>query len=175
MLRLGLLNLYIPSFSYDELKKFALVDRKTANLNSNLFIPLFSDFLAITSTYRKAAFLRLGKYLKHNHLDSIIYEMEKYSNSIYLISDNRKNLLYLKKNTKNNIFLAVKKVDEETFDFCKKNGFNLHIEVNNFDKEIVKKMHLLGLKVSVEVVNDKSLAEKLIKYDVDYIFTDILE
>lgn len=36
-------------------------------------------------------------------------------------------------------------------------------------------MHLLGLKVSVEVVNDKSLAEKLIKYDVDYIFTDILE
>ena len=43
------------------------------------------------------------------------------------------------------------------------------------DKEIVKKMHLLGLKVSVEVVNDKSLAEKLIKYDVDYIFTDILE
>ncbi|OQX93261.1 MAG: hypothetical protein B6I17_03430 [Tenericutes bacterium 4572_104] len=175
LLRLGLLNLYIPSFSYDELKKFALVDRKTANLNSNLFIPLFSDFLAITSTYRKAAFLRLGKYLKHNHLDSIIYEMEKYSNSIYLISDNRKNLLYLKKNTKNNIFLAVKKVDEETFDFCKKNGFNLHIEVNNFDKEIVKKMHLLGLKVSVEVVNDKSLAEKLIKYDVDYIFTDILE
>ncbi len=176
LLRLGLLNLYIPSFSYDELKKFALVDRKTANLNSNLFIPLFSDFLAIASTYRKRAFLRLGKYLKYNHLDSIIYEIEEYSNSVYFISNNRKILLYLnKKINKNNIFLAVEKADEEVFDFCKKNGFNLHIEASNLDKEIVKNMHLLGLKVSVEVVNDKVLAEKLIKLGVDYVFTDILE
>ena len=36
-------------------------------------------------------------------------------------------------------------------------------------------MHLFGLKVSTGVVNDKELAEKLIKYDIDYVFTDILE
>lgn len=33
LLKYGLLNLDIPSFSYNELKKFALVDRKTGNLN----------------------------------------------------------------------------------------------------------------------------------------------
>jgi len=178
LLRLGLLNLYIPSFQYDELKKFALVDRKTQNLNSNVFIPQLSDLLSIASAYRKTAFLRLGKYIKHEHIDRILEEINEYYNPnfVYFVSDNRKNLQYINKNFPNNdIFLSVSKVDEDVFDFCKNNGFNLHIDANHLNKEIVKNMHLIGLKVSVGVVNDKTQAEKLIKNDVDYVFTDILE
>ena len=33
LLKYGLLNLNIPSFTYNELKKFSLLDRKTGNLN----------------------------------------------------------------------------------------------------------------------------------------------
>ena len=92
------------------------------------------------------------------------------------ISDNKKHLSYLAKNVDhNNIFYSTNKVNEETFDFCKKNGFNLNLPVNKVQKDIIKNMHLFGLKVSTGVVNDKELAEKLIKYDIDYVFTDILE
>ena len=178
LLRLGLLNLHIPGFRYDELKKFALVDRKTQNLNPNLFIPQLSDVLAIASAYRKTAFLRLGKYIKHEHIDRILEQINEFYNSdfVYFISDNRKILQYINKTFSNNdLFLSVKKVDDDVFDFCKNNGFNLHVDQTHIQKDIVKNMHLIGLKVSVGVVNDKVQAEKLIKQDVDFVFTDILE
>ncbi len=178
LLRLGLLNLYIPSFHYDELKKFALVDRKTTNLNSNLFIPLLTDFLAICSAYRKAVFLRLGKYLKPENFDRILSEVTEYynSDSAYFISDNRKHLQHLTKQIEaGRLFLLVEKPDDDNFEFCKNHGINMYVKANHITKEIVKDMHLFGLKVSTGVVNDKNLAEKLIKHDVDYVFTDILE
>lgn len=178
LLRLGLLNLYIPSFNYDELKKFSLVDRKTANLNTNLFIPLLSDLLAIASAYRKAVFLNIPDNFRHEHLDKLIEEVEEHQNpkNIFFLTENRKTLQYLTKKIENNrLFISLEKADDEVFDFCKNNGFNMNIRFAHVTQDIVKRMHLIGLKVSTGVVNEKELAEKLIKHDVDFVFTDILE
>ncbi|XMB71989.1 glycerophosphodiester phosphodiesterase family protein [Mycoplasmatota bacterium WC30] len=178
LLRLGLLNLYIPSFTYDELKKFSLVDRKTSNLDSNLFIPKLSDFLSVCKAYRKTAFLNLITGLKTDNLDKIVEEANDFYDikKTMFVSSNKKHLIYLtKKVDRNHLFLDVEKTSEEVFDFCKNNGFNANISYNNVSKEFVKRMHLIGLKVSTGVVNDKDVAEKLIKHDVDYVFTDILE
>ncbi len=178
LLRLGLLNLYIPSFTYDELKKFSLVDRKTANLDSNLFIPKLSDYLSICKAYRKIAFVNIQNGLKNEQLDSTIQEVEDYydlSKTVFL-SSNRKLLLHLNKKVNNsNIFLSVERTNEDVFDFCKNHGFNVHVNYHHVTKDFVKNMHLIGLKVSTGVVNDKEVAEKLIKHDVDFVFTDILE
>ncbi|MBI9008731.1 MAG: hypothetical protein JEZ05_01760 [Tenericutes bacterium] len=178
LLRLGLLNLYIPSFTYDELKKFSLVDRKTSNLDANLFIPKLTDFLPICKSYRKIGFLNFGDSIKNESVDKIVEYVEDYYDvkKTNFLSKNKKQLLHLaKKVNHSNIYYSVDKVKEEDFDFCKTNGFNINIESNHVTKEIVKEMHLVGLKVSTGVVNDKELAEKLIIHDVDYIFTDILE
>ncbi|HPJ23598.1 MAG TPA: glycerophosphodiester phosphodiesterase [Bacillota bacterium] len=178
LLRLGLLNLYIPSFNYEELKKFSLVDRKTTNLNPNLFIPQLGDMLAICQAYRKSAFLSIKSPMKHEQLDQVLEVIEDTYNlkSVYFISEDRKVLQYLNKKIENSrIFIDVDKMSEDTFDFCKNNGFNAHIKANHVSVEVVKRMHLIGLKVGTGVVNDKDLAEKLIKHDVDYVFTDILE
>lgn len=178
LLRLGLLNLDIPSFTYDELRKFSLIDRKTANLDSNLYIPKLIDYLAICKTYRKVAFINIKSTFKTENLDRMIDDIQNYydlKNSIFF-SDNRKHLTYLSKSIDHsNIFYSTDIVNEETFDFCKKNGFNLNLPINEVHKDVIKNMHLFGLKVSTGVVNDKDLAEKLIKYDIDYVFTDILE
>ena len=178
LLRLGLLNLYIPSFTYDELRKFSLVDRKTSNLDCNLFIPRLIDYLSICKAYRKIAFIHLQDNLKHEHLDTVIQEVEDYydlSKTIF-VSYNRKLLVHLNKKVENNnLFLQVDKTNEDVFDFCKNHGFNVHVSYHHVTKDFVKNMHLIGLKVSTGVVNDKEVAEKLIKHDVDYVFTDILE
>jgi len=178
LLRLGLLNLYIPSFNYEELKKFSLVDRKTSNLNSNLFIPKLHDLLAICHAYRKRVFLNINDSLKHENIDKILEDIEEfnYTDYTFFFTGNRKLLQYLNKKVENNrLYLSVDKITEDAFDFCKNNGFNIDVRHTPVTKEIVKRMHLIGLKVSTGVVNDKDLAEKLIKYDVDYVFTDILE
>ncbi|MCK4552207.1 MAG: hypothetical protein KAU02_04755 [Tenericutes bacterium] len=178
LLRLGLLNLYIPSFNYDELKKFSLVDRKTTNLDSNLFIPKLSDYLAICKTYRKISFMKIQEGLKHDNIDAILRDVETYYDmkKVIYISKHKKSLLYIAKRVENNqIFFDVDQASDNNFDFCKNNGFNLNVSFEHITEDLVKNMHLIGLKVSAGVVNDKELAEKLIKYDVDFVFTDILE
>ena len=178
LLRLGLLNLYIPSFNYEELKKFSLVDRKTANLNDNVFIPKLHDLLAIAHAYRKVAFLNIKKNFKHENIEKIFEEIETfdYLHNTYFISENRKVLQYLSKKVESShLFLSVNKLDDEAFDFCKNNGFNVNVTHHYVSEELIKKLHLIGLKISSGVVNDKDLAEKLIRHDIDFIFTDILE
>ena len=79
LLKYGLLNLDIPSFSYNELKKFALVDRKTGNLNEFVFIPRLEDYLAICKAYGK----------KYRELDLKNKQKELSNEEIYqLLSDN---------------------------------------------------------------------------------------
>lgn len=178
LLRLGLLNLDIPSFTYDELRKFSLVDRKTANLDDNLYIPKLTDYLAICKTYRKIAFINIKPTFKSEYLDRVLNDINNYydTKKTFLISSNKKHLTHLNKNVENsNLFYSTENVTDEVFDFCRNNGFNLNLPVSNVDKDVIKNMHLFGLKVSTGVVNEKELAEKLIKYDIDYVFTDILE
>jgi glycerophosphoryl diester phosphodiesterase len=178
LLRLGLLNLYIPSFTYDELRKFLLVDRKTSNLNENIYIPKFEDYLSICKAYRKHAFINIWSNLKHEHIEKMISDINEFYdiNEVSFIADNRKHLLHLKKHIENNkLFLFVKSPDDDIFDFCKNNGFNIYVKQQNLTKEFIKNMHLIGLKVATGVVDDKIQAEKLIKFDVDFIFTNILE
>ena len=178
LLRLGLLNLYIPSFSYDELKKFSLVDRKTSNLDPNIFIPKLTDFLPICKAYRKEAFFNLNDTLKNDNIDNIIELVEEHYDikRVSFLSRSKKHLLHLSKKVEHSsLYYEVDKVDDETFDFCKNNQFNVFVESQNISKETVKEMHLIGLKVGTGVVNDKELAEKLIVHDVDIVFTDILE
>lgn len=178
LLRLGLLNLYIPSFSYYELKKFSLVDRKTSNLDANLFIPKLTDYLAICKAYRKIAYINVGNYIKTENLDKALQQITDFYDlkKVKFISTSKKLLSYISKKVDHlNIFLKVEKASDDSFDYCKNNGFNLYIDSESVSKEIVKDMHLIGLKVCAGVVNDKELAEKLIKHDVDFVFTDILE
>lgn len=178
LLRLGLLNLYIPSFTYDELRKFSLVDRKTSNLDSNIYIPKLVDFLAICKVYRKVAFINLSNIEKTEQLDRIVEEVDN-SHDIkrtMFLTNNKKHVSHLlKKVDSKNLFYRISKTSDELFDYCKNNGINAHVTQSNATKEFVKNMHLYGLKVSTGIVNDKDNAEKLIKYDIDYIFTDILE
>ncbi len=178
LLKLGLLNLYIPSFNYDDLRKFYLIDRKTSNLNENFYIPKFEDYLAICKAYRKHAFVNIWSNMKHEHLEKILADINQFHNlnEVSFMSANRKDLTYLKKTVENSkLYLVSEKPTEDDFDFCKKNGCNIYVKINHLNQNFIKRMHLLGLKVAAGVSDDKMQAEKFIKLDVDYIFTNILE
>lgn len=178
LLRLGLLNIHIPSYSYDEIRKFTLIDRKTGNLSDKIVIPLLSDYLSICQTYQKHAVIELKEGLSLANIDDVVKSIRKEYNTddVSLISFNDKYLSYVRKNYPEiNLFYLTNKMSEKIYDFCQKNQFNLDILATEITEADIKRFHLLGLKVAVFTVNDKEQAERLIKMGVDYITTDILE
>lgn len=178
LLKFGLLNLDIPSFTYNELKKFSLLDRKTNNLNEFIFIPKFEDFLSICQAYQKAMFVKIKSNLSLeavNKLDEFLREHE-ISKNIYFVFENKKHLQVLKKYfLANTLYFYSKEVSNEILNYCQKQGINLYVDYHKLKREYVKNMHLVGLKVATGVVNEKDIAEKMIKHDIDYLFTNILE
>ncbi len=178
LLRLGLLNLYIPSFKYEELQKFTLVDRKTGNLSDTVVIPRLSDYLSICKTYQKVAFVEIKDHLTNENLDRLIYEIEKYYELqyVYILSFHEKYLAYLyKRKPELTLYYLVGQMSEGVLETCEKYQANLDIDYRHVDEATIKQLHLIGLKVCVYTVDDKDTAEKLIKLGVDYITSNILE
>lgn len=178
LLRLGLLNLYIPSFKYEELQKFTLVDRKTGNLSDGVVIPKLSEYLTICKTYQKVAFVEVKDHLSNDHLDALVEEIEKYYECqfVYVLSFHEKYLAYLRKRKPElTLFYLVGEKSEGLLELCEKYQANLDIDYRHVDETLIKQFHLIGLKVCVYTVDDKEIAEKLIKLGVDYITSNILE
>ncbi len=178
LLRLGMLNLYIPSFKYEEIRKFTLIDRKTGNLSFNIAIPLLEDYLSICKTYKKHAFVELKDNLNNDNIDEILHQIPKYHSiqDTSIISFNDKYLTYIKKNYPEfDLYLLTQKMSDKNLDFCEKHQIHLDISYEYVDETIIKRMHLIGLKVACWTVDDKDVAEKLIKLGVDYITSNILE
>lgn len=178
LLRLGMLNVYLPSFRYDEIRKFTLIDRKSGNLSENISIPLLSEFLLICKTYKKHGFVELKQNLSNDNLEAVYDEIFKLGmiDGISIITFNDKYLIYLKKNHPDlTLYLLVSELNEKQLDFCEKHHINLDSHFPNVDENIIKRMHLIGLKVAVWTVDDKETAEKLIKMGVDFITSNILE
>ncbi len=178
LLRLGLLNLYIPSFKYDELKKFTLVDRKTGNLSDHSFIPLFSEYLTICKTYQKVAIIECKDHLTNENLDLLLEQIDLYydRSSVVIISFHSSYLTYLKrKDSSLTLFYLVTEITEKIVDFCEKNQIHIDADYKVIEESIIKRFHLMNLKVCVYTVDEKEIAEKLIKLGVDYITTNILE
>jgi glycerophosphoryl diester phosphodiesterase len=177
LLKYGMLNLDIPSFSYNELKKFALVDRKTGDLNEFVFIPKFEDYLSICKAYRKFMFIKIKDTLEIDAVSGldVFLREQGVEDNFSLIAENKKHLQILKKNFPGSaLYYHARLVDDDTLDYCQKHGINLYLDHQKLKRDYIKNMHLVGLKVITGIVNEKELAEKMIKFDVDFLFTNIL-
>lgn len=178
LLRLGMLNLYIPSFRYEEIRKFSLIDRKSGNLSENISIPLLTEFLLICKTYKKHGFVELKENLTNENLDSILSQVHSsgLTDRISVISFNEKYLQYVRKNSPEiDLYLLSEECNEKVLDFCERQKMNLDVKYDVLEEAAIKRLHLIGLKVGVWTVDDKETAEKLIKMGVDYITSNILE
>ncbi len=176
--RLALFDIYIPSYTYDELLKFPYLDRKTGNINNKIVVPLLSEYLEICRIYNKQAVVELKGTLKLDDLKEIftICENEKMPNNLVFISFNPEYLLEMRKiSPKTPLYLLSDNYDERIYNFCITNRINLDINYQAINEDIIKAFHLVGLKINVYTVNYKEVAERLIKMGVDYITTNILE
>ena len=179
LLRLGMLNLYIPSFRYEEIRKFSLIDRKSGNLSDALFIPLLSDYLLVCKTYKKHVVIELKGILSNENIETIQGEIRRMGiqpDQYSFISFSDKYLTALRKaNPDMDLYFLTGEVNDKILEFCEKHKLNLDAWHEAVDENTVKRLHLIGLKVNVWTVDDKDTAERLIKMGVDYITSNILE
>lgn len=178
MLKYGLLNLDIQSFNYEELVKYALVDRKTENLNQFLFIPQLRDYLPICQAYEKKSIISIHPTIKDYLLDDLIKEIEGYYQldaCLFVVKNKHQAEYLVKLIDPKQIFFYHQNLSQNEFELSNKYKMNAYIDQLHLDKAYVKKCHLIGLEVMTGVINDKETAEKIIKMDVDYILTNILE
>ena len=178
LLKYGLLNLDIQSFDYEELVKYSLVDRKTNNLNRFLYIPLLKDILAINKAYEKHTIIRLNPSLTINDMNQmlrVIHDGHDLSTCIFISQDSKQIEYLIDVVPTKQIYYDHADLLTNTYEFINMHKVNAFLNTNLINKDYIKKCHLIGLKVMGGVVNDKELAEKIVKMDIDYILTDILE
>ena len=176
--RLGLLDIYIPSFKYDELLKFSLIDKKTGSLSEKIVLPTLEEYLVICNTYDKVAFIELKETLSIDDIDNVMKIIAKNIrlDRVVIISFEQRYLSHIRKNNPDiTLLLLARKYTESIYDFCVKHHIGLDVYYDQIDEQLVENYHLVGLKVAVWTVDDKVVCERLIKKGVDFITTNILE
>jgi glycerophosphoryl diester phosphodiesterase len=176
--RLGMLDLYIPSFTYEEIRKFPLLDRKTGILSSNICIPLLSELLVICKMYRKHGLIELKDNLTFKNIDTLIAEIKQFDvvNSVSIIAFSEDYLLYIKNNYPEiDSYLLTEEINDRILCFCEHHHINLDVLFEVLDAASVLRLHTAELKVCVWTVDEKETAQALIEMGVDYITSNILE
>jgi len=178
LLKYGLLNLDIQSFDYEELVKYSLVDRKINNLNRYLYVPLLRDLLSIGKAYEKKIIIHLHPSLTTVDLNNMLrvihdgYLLEQ----CFFVSKKTNQIEYLLDSVQSNhIFLDHGDKESQYYEFMNMHKVNAYLQKDLINKDYIKKCHLIGLKVMTGIVNEKEQAERLVKLDIDYMLTDILE
>lgn len=162
------------------LKKMLLKNPRIEEKRSDYHMPDLYDYISICKKYDKIAVLEIKNIMEEKYIQKIVDEIKQldYVYSTVFISFKMDNLITLRKlipDAKIQFLTGQENIDEEIFDIMKEHRFDLDIKYRSLTKEVVDKVHSMGLKVNCWTCDDKGDAENLVNMGVDYITTNILE
>lgn len=148
------------------------------DVRGDILLPNLAEYLGICRKYEKKAILELKNRFEIKHIKMVIEELRglNYLENTVFISFNLDNLIDLRALLpKAQIQYLTKTYDAEILSALNKYSFDLDIKYIALTKEIIDEVHQNGHSVNCWTVDDKSVAEKLVGWGVDYITTNILE
>lgn len=165
---------------YSSLKKMLLKNPRIEENRSDYYMPDLYDYISICKKYDKVAVLEIKNSMEEKYIHKIVDEIREndYVYSTVFISFKMDNLIILRKllpDAKIQYLTSQESIHEEIFETMKKYMFDLDIKYRNLTKEIIDRVHGMGLEVNSWTCDDKSDAERLVDMGVDYITTNILE
>ena len=173
------ININVEENPYSALKDIVLPDIDGSTNRQDIRIPLLIDYLKICKKYEKKAVLELKNHFKEEHIKEVIEIIKKADclDDMIFISFDFENCRTLRKLLpKSDIqWLLAQEITDDILDTLNEYRLNLDSAYQAITKEVVKKVHALGLTVNCWTCNTKKIADKLIEYGVDYITTNILE
>ena len=168
----------VEEVSLSVLQSITLLDKDGTKNRLDLIPTTLENYLNICKKYEKHAVLELKTEFTDGEIENIIETIKSYDylENLTFISFKYENLVKIRKilPTQSVQFLF-REVTDEIFENLVRDKFDVDIKAVALTPEIVKKFHDAGILVNCWTVDDKDMAEELVKMGVDFITTNILE
>ena len=173
-------SLNVEENSYPLLKDIVLPDIDGSFNRIDLRLPRLIDYIKICKKYEKIAVLELKNRFEEEHIKEVIeiIKGEDYLDKVIFISFSFDNCKIVRKllPAQDVQWLLAEEITDKILGILDEYRLNLDTAYQAIvSKEVVEKVHKLGLTVNCWTCDNKETAEKLIEYGVDYITTNILE
>ena len=168
----------VESATLSELQDIVLFDKDGTKSRNDLRLCILENYVTICKKYEKQSILELKSDFTNKEIKSIvdIFKKQDHLDKVTFISFNYDNLLrvrgLLPKQSVQYLFWSI---EDEILDRLAKDKIDLDVYNANLTEQDIKRAHSLGLKVNCWTVDNKEDAERLAKWDIDYITSNILE
>lgn len=178
-LRLTDIDLIIEETDYDTLRSLHLKDVGEESTRPDLRMASMEEYIAICKKYEKKAVLELKNRIhpeKIREITEIIRRMDYIENTIF-ISFYIENLMDLRAIASDVAaqFLTSNPITDEMLDTMVQYKLDMDAKYTLLTRELVDKMHALGMTVNCWTCDSKEAAESLRDMGVDQITSNILE
>ena len=165
--------------NYSAVEDIVLPDIDGRKYRKDIKIPLLKEYILVCKKYGKTCVLEIKNHFEEEKIVKLIDHIKDlgYIKDVIFISFDFENCINVRKYLPENMvqFLTTEKVTDELIEKLCKNNLDLDIYYKCLDMDNVKYLHSKGIKVNCWTCDERSEAEKLISYGVDFITTNILE
>ena len=172
-------DINVEESDYSTLLGIVLPDLDNTTDRQDIRIPLLKEYIMICKKYEKTCVLEIKNHFEKEDIKKLIDEIKDsdYIDNVIFISFDFENCVNVRKYLpKNEVqFLTAKELTNELIETLCENKLDLDIFYKHLDEENIKLLHSKGLKVNCWTCDDKSAAENLAMWGIDYITSNILE
>ena len=176
---LGNSNINVEENIYAAVENIVLPDLDESTHRQDIRIPLLKDYIKICKKYEKVCVLEFKNPFAKEDIEAVLAQIKEleYLDHMVFISFVLENCTILRELLpEHDIQWLIKdEITEEVIETLAKYNLNLDVRYSSLTKEIVDRLHGLGLKVNCWTCDTKEDADKLVAMGVDFITTNILE
>lgn len=176
--RVSFQNIPVEGSDFETLRSLPLFDIDRT-WRSDLRIPTLKEYLGICKKYEKTAVLELKNDFTREEVAEILEIVKEtcLMEKMVFISFSYQNLCYIREMLPEAViqFLCSCEVDEALIEQLKAHDFDLDIDYGYLTEENIKLLHDNGIKVNCWTVDDAEYAQKLVRWGVDFITSNILQ
>ena len=176
---LGESEINVEKNDYSAVEEIVLPDLDGTTDRKDIRIPLLKEYIKICKKYEKKAVLEIKNRFQESDIEKLVEQIKEleYIENVIFISFHFRNCVDIRKLLPENEvqYLTEKEITDELIEKLLKNNIDLGIYYELLSEENIKLLHSKGIKVNCWTCDDKSAAEKLALYGVDYITSNILE
>ena len=178
--RVGLDDLTVEESTFETLRSLRLCDRDGKRGRKDLLLPSLNEYTQICKKYEKISVLELKNHMQPQDIDGIIDQIAKegWLEHTIFISFDLPNMIHVREKLPKQKaqFLIGGNPDWQTvMDALIKYDLDLDIYYALLTEERVRDVHNAGKEINVWTVDRLEDAERLSKWGVDYITSNIIE
>ena len=171
-------NITAEEVSMELLQSVVLFDKDGTKDRADLRPCTLENYISICKKYEKHCVLELKSHFTDEETERYINIIKElgYLSEVTFISFYYENLEKIRKLVPcQSAQFLFNEFTEEIISDVIRDGFDVDVYYKALNEEIVERLHSAGIKINCWTVDDKETAEKLAKWGVDFITTNILE